>query len=363
MPNLFLIDGVPGSGKSELISHCSKEWNSIFLKKYTTKETDTDGLVRADLSYIDETTFDQMRKKDDFIYSYPKYSEKPIRYLISKAELDENLNKYENVFLIVRSSDVIKAIKKCYSKYININITSIFVYCDNEKLKQRTRKQLIKVNPNIDNDVLEKKLSIRLSRNEECLESYNLSLQKDEKVYDYVIINDLDQRKYYDCIDKIVDKQIDYSRHFNDLTAFVIMPMPGKHEAAHFDNVKEAIYLGAQKAGFTALRLDDTFANQQPIFSQIKEYIEKSTVCIVDLTNNRPNCYFEAGLAYKKHPTNITSTFLIAEQGSVVEFDLNGNERKEYTYSLKDYSNISRTIESLLNAFKIEHVFGFKQLI
>lgn len=360
MPNLFLIDGVPGSGKSELISHCSKEWNSIFFKKYTTKETDTDGLIRADLSYIDEISFEQMRKKDDFIYSYPKYSEKPIKYLIPKAELDATLKEYENVFLIVRSSDVIKAIKTVYSKYININITSIFVYCDNEKLKQRARKQLLNANPDIDNDVLEKKLSIRLNRNKECLESYNISLQKDEKIYDYVIINDLDQRKYYDCIDRIVNKEIELSRHFNDLTAFVIMPMPGKHEAAHFDNVKEAIYSGAQKAGFTALRLDDTFANQQPIFNQIKEYIEKSTVCIVDLTNNRPNCYFEADLAYKKHPANIPTTFLITEQGSIVEFDLNGNERKEYTYSLRDYSNVSRIIESLLNKFKIEHVFGVK---
>ena len=135
------------------------------------------------------------------------------------------------------------------------------------------------------------------------------------------------------------------------------MPMPSKHEAAHFYNVKEAIYEGARQVGFDALRADDDFLQQKPIFSKIKEYIDEATVCIVDLTNNRPNCYFEAGLAYEKKTANIPTAFLIAEQGTAVEFDLNGNDRKEYTYTFNDYSNVTNVVKSILLSFKEEHVF------
>jgi guanylate kinase len=73
MPNLFLIDGVPGSGKSDLISHCSKRnWDTVFIKKYTTKQKDTDGFERSDLVYIDEKKFNVLIKAAGFEYTYPR---------------------------------------------------------------------------------------------------------------------------------------------------------------------------------------------------------------------------------------------------------------------------------------------------
>ena len=354
MPNLFLIDGVPGSGKSELISHCSKEWKSIFIKKYTTKTVDTDGLKRGDLIYVSHDEFDKLMTNDNFIYSYPKYSS--VKYMISKSELDAALRTYDNVFVIVRSSKTIKNIKETYEKYVNINIVSVFVYCDNEKLKTRMRAQLCEAVPNINETELEKKVLMRASRNLECVESYIDSL-KDGGVYNYVIINDLQHERFYDCIDQIVNKYIQIDRTNQKMSVFVIMPMPGKHEAAHFIRVKDAIYEGALQAGFSALRADDDFLQQKPIFSKIKEYIDKATICIVDLTNNRPNCYFEAGLAFEKKVSSIPTAFLIAEQGTQIEFDLNGNDRKEYTYSFDDYSNVTNVVRNMLLSFKEEHVF------
>ncbi|MBQ4070786.1 MAG: hypothetical protein IJD51_00020 [Clostridia bacterium] len=354
MPNLFLIDGVPGSGKSELINHCSRAWKTVFIKKYTTKKVDTDGLVRGDLVYVGDNEFEEKITRDDFVYSYPKRS--AVRYMISKSELDAALRANDNVFVVVRSSEVIKKIKKTYARFVNVNVVSIFVYCDNEKLKSRMRTQLREAKPDIDEDELEEKVSSRADRNAECVESYIESLRQDD-VYDFVIINDLQQERYYDCIDQIVSKYDERERASKKMTVFVIMPMPSKHEAAHFYNVKEAIYEGARQVGFDALRADDDFLQQKPIFSKIKEYIDEATVCIVDLTNNRPNCYFEAGLAYEKKTANIPTAFLIAEQGTAVEFDLNGNDRKEYTYTFNDYSNVTNVVKSILLSFKEEHVF------
>lgn len=357
MRNLFLIDGVAGSGKSDLISYCSENWDTIFLEKYTTKSVEADGLNRPDLIYLSDEEFNKMRKPGDFIYAYPKYPGKSAKYMIRREALDEALKNYTNVFVIVRSSDVIREIKRKYSKYLNVRVISIFTYCNNDNLEERTRDQLLKANPDMDEHLLKKCLSKRLSRNSECLESYFNSLHSDDKVYDYVIINDLDQRDYYRCIDKLVNKHNNEDDANDDLIAFLIMPMPENRDAAHFDKVKDAVCQGAQRAGFKAMRADDVFASRTPKFNQIKEYIEKATVCIVDLTDNRPNCYFEAGLAFERNPEDFSSTFLIAEQGTKIEFDLQGIDRKYYTYRHNDYSNITRIVEENLHAFKAEHIF------
>ncbi len=360
MPNLFLIDGVPGSGKSDLIAHCSRnKWNSVFIKKYTTKKIDNDGFSRSDLEYVDEGTFNSLIQEEDFEYTYPKYSSNAgeVRYLISRNELDKALKEKKNVFVIVRSAECIKRIKETYSNYLNVDVISIYTYCDNDKLKNRTRKQLLKKDPNMHDDEISRYLEIRLSRNGECLQSYYNSLQSNSLIYDYVIINDLEQAKYYECIDNIVSKHIKINKRYNELTAFIIMPMPSRREAAHFENVKEAIKLGAERAGFKAKRSDDEFGKPGPIISKIKKTIENATVCIVDLTNNRPNCYFEAGLALEKSNNNIPAAFFIAEEGTEIEFDLNNNDCKKYTYSLGDYSSVTNVVQKILLGFKEKYIF------
>ena len=107
MPNLFLIDGVPGSGKSDLLQFCSSD-GGTYLIKPTTKPMDLNR--RDDLEYVTEEEFNNMQTDEDFVYRYPEASN--IRYLIKRSALDTLLRSYKNVFVIVRSSDVINSIEK-----------------------------------------------------------------------------------------------------------------------------------------------------------------------------------------------------------------------------------------------------------
>lgn len=357
MPNLFLIDGVHGGGKSDLIAHCSAEHKSIFLKKYTTKKPDTDGFEREDLEYVSEEKFNSLIEEGDFIYKYPSYSNPPVRYLVSKKTLDSYLKEYKNVFVIIRSADVIQDIKKAYSEYLNVNVVSIFIYSDREKLKDRAEKQIRIKNPDLSDEEIQSKLIARLERNEECLQSYIDSLKKHDRFYDYVILNDLSKEQYYSCIENIIKKYKDFDKSFEKLTAFVIMPMPDNREGAHFYKVKEAIYKGAKNAGFLAYRSDDIIYDQDTIYGVIKKSIEQSTVNIIDLTNRRPNCYFEAGLAFERDRGDVMTAFLIAEKDTEIDFDLTDIRRDYYTYVPNEYGAISDLVEKLLLKFKRDHIF------
>lgn len=364
MPNLYLIDGAAGSGKSDFLRYCSDE-NKIdcYLVKYTTKEKDADGVGRKDLVYLTDAEYNAIKEETDYEYRYPSTS--TTKYLIKRKQLDELLKVHNDVFVIVRSSQVIKKIKEDYKRYININILSIFIYCDNEKLSTRTREQIIKKNTELSEDAIKEKIRIRLDRNKECIDSYINSLSKNDIIYDYVILNDVSHEQYYQCIDNIRAAHKNFDDKFKQPTAFVIMPMPNNRESAHFFKVKEAIYRGAKEVGYVALRQDDNKYTQETILANIKKSIEDATICIADLTNSRPNCYFETGLAYAKNSKNssIPNVVLLIEEGEQkVEFDLSGVTHSKYYYAPNDYSHITRLVTRVLKDITKEHIFITKYL-
>lgn len=369
MPNLFLIDGVSGSSKSEFMDHCEglAPNDNKFIAKYTTKLKSKESYERRDLKYVSDDEYKSLRTGEFFEYFYPEKdgTNKRTAYLLKKEELDDYLRHYKNVFVIIRNTNTIMKIKEAYANCLNINVVTVFVYCDNEKLKIRTKDQIIKEKKYTEKELEQEKvkeeideaINSRLKRNDECLKSYIDSLKSMDLRYDYVILNDLDIVQYKTCIDDIMSKYADFDKKFETLSAFVIMPMPNNKEGAHFFKVKEAIYAGAQKAGFSALRQDDNVYSQDTIYSEIKKSIEDAIVCIVDLTNSRPNCYFEAGMAFSKAKGKIPTAFLIAEKGSQIEFDLSGISHAEYIYSANNYSDVESVVEKLLKDFRKKHIF------
>lgn len=359
MPNLYLIDGAAGSGKSAFLDYCKNVCqNSEIIKKYTTKEQDCDGILREDLIYCKPDDYDS-HPNDYFVYNYPKHSD--VMYFISKKILTEKLKENKNVFLIIRSGRVIQEIKKYYATYVNVNVVTIFLYCDQEQLKIRTRKQIEEIGY-YSSDELEVKIKNRLSRNKECLRSYINSISENEKKYDYVILNDLEKDEYFTCINNIIHKFDSFDNQFCPPTVFIIMPMPTDREGAHFLMVKEAIANGAEARGFVAIRQDDKHLSAtETIHESILQEINKSTICIADITKARPNCYYELGHALSKS-RSIRNTMIIVQQGEKIEFDVEGLERNVYTFHPKDYSQITNMVKKWLNDFIRVHLLLTSEL-
>ena len=97
---------------------------------------------------------------------------------------------------------------------------------------------------------------------------------------------------------------------------FVAMPMNenAKPELADTHDRLKAV---CEKLGLTAKRVDDVQTNNR-ITDTIRDMIEASEFVIADLTDNRPNVFFEAGYAEGIGKTPI----YIAKTGTDLQFDV-----------------------------------------
>jgi hypothetical protein len=97
--------------------------------------------------------------------------------------------------------------------------------------------------------------------------------------------------------------------------AFVAMPMD--ESSPKLVDVLDAIKEGCRRCGIQAERVDEPESNER-ITDRIVESIRKAEYVIVDLTNQRPNVYWEAGYAHGIRKTPV----YVARYGTKIEFDL-----------------------------------------
>jgi hypothetical protein len=97
--------------------------------------------------------------------------------------------------------------------------------------------------------------------------------------------------------------------------AFVAMPID-PDDAANED-VLDAIKEAGQRCGIQAERVDDVESNDR-ITDRILESLRRAEFVIADVTNARPNVYYEAGYAHALGKTPI----YVARAGTKLEFDL-----------------------------------------
>lgn len=138
---LFLIDGAAGTVKSDLIRFINTVLspNSVIVTKYTTRpKRRNDDLV--DLNFISDEEF-KLIKQECFYYPYGKEDDGygKFYYGILKKTLEDAIQKYENIFVIVRNAKVIKEIKQIYES--KLKIVHIFIYSDRLCTKERLEKE------------------------------------------------------------------------------------------------------------------------------------------------------------------------------------------------------------------------------
>jgi hypothetical protein len=97
--------------------------------------------------------------------------------------------------------------------------------------------------------------------------------------------------------------------------AFVAMPMD--EDDHQLVDVLEAIKAGAKECGITAERIDEEERSER-ITDRMLESIRKAEFVIVDLTNERPNVFYEAGYAHGLGKIPI----YIAREATHLHFDI-----------------------------------------
>ena len=158
---------------------------SGFLIKATTREAreyEKKNLKNLDLKFCSKNRFEHL----NFEY---KYEYEGRFYGFSKKDLDLLLEKYDNVFIIIRSIQVMRKLKRDYKQH---SIIVVYVHSDQSKIEERMKKQ----------DLSKDQIKYRLSRIEASYKDYVLN----SAFFDEVIVNNSDKRSYYMRIDELIKK-------------------------------------------------------------------------------------------------------------------------------------------------------------
>jgi guanylate kinase len=276
MKNLFVIDGASGTGKSDLL-HYVKNFNidaSLVMKHTTRSQRDYEKEKgwELDLIFVSEDEFEQLGHDYQYLYAGNKYG-------FSRTELNDCFSRSANVFVIVRNADVIR---KLIADYSFINVVPVFVYTDYERIRERLLSQ----------GVDEHRLRFRLERIEIAFQDY----LRHPRIYREVLINNSSIEDYHRLIDLMLTKYKS-SPDVDERLVFVLMSFnpdnPNlidyykamKRAVARYDPSLRCISLEEMTGSF---RISDT----------AKENIRNCRLAIVDLTESKPNVYYELGYVH-----------------------------------------------------------------
>lgn len=130
---------------------------------------------------------------------------------------------------------------------------------------------------------------------------------------------------------------------------FVIMSFEQNETFRDYQAAVEAV---CEAAGFEAVRTDSRpAANADQIIDAIHDHIESCGFVIADLTNTRPNVYYEIGYARGLNKKLI----LTSQEGTDVNFNLQGYNRIEWSGSENLKDQLRPVVEEIAISFGLSH--------
>lgn len=318
MKNLFLVDGASGTGKTDMIKYVSEnKFGVSYIKKYTTRKIrqyEKESKDKLDLIPITEEEFADLSL--EYCYSYGGF-----RYGFSKNELFKKIKDSKSVFVIVRDTDLIEQLKK---DFVGINVVSVFVYTDRDKIIDRLK------NDNHDDDDID----FRIRRLGVAYKAY----LDNPDFYDEVIVNSGSKDDYQRILAKMLSKY-KKSPELDLCHIFVLMSFKDEYDEVYEEFVDAAKLVDE---ALVVKRIDKQRGDFS-ITNEIINNINKSGLIICDLTDERPNVYYELGYA-----RGIGKKVIIcAREGTKLHFDI-----KDFnTIIYRTTSHLRREISEELKEF------------
>lgn len=131
---------------------------------------------------------------------------------------------------------------------------------------------------------------------------------------------------------------------FEEGLVFVIMPFRGQDMTDAYAAIKDE----CKKLKLRAKRVDEN-SGSGLIIREITDLIERSEFIVCDLTNERPNVYYELGYAHGVG-NEAMDILLIAKEGAVLHFDIAPLRVQYYSSSEHLRSIISSNLKAMIKA-------------
>jgi guanylate kinase len=276
MKNLFLIDGVSGTGKSDFVQFVGKFQRSVELvPKFTTRsQRDYERVLDRplDLSFLSAEEFESRAFDYQYIYNRECYG-------FSQRDLETCLSQSNNVFVVVRNGNLIKRLMQDYGF---INVVPVFVYTDEEKIRRRLLRE----------GISKEQIDYRLERIGEALEDY----VRHSGIYREIIINVSEKAVYHQLIEQMLERYRDVPEVDDDLIFILMSFDPNKRELIDYYNAMKRGVANYDRS-FRCERLDEMKGSFK-ISDTAKRKIQGCRLAIIDVTGNSPNVFYELGFAH-----------------------------------------------------------------
>jgi hypothetical protein len=129
---------------------------------------------------------------------------------------------------------------------------------------------------------------------------------------------------------------------FEEGLVFVIMPLQGQEMTDAYTAIKDE----CEKLTLSAKRIDENTGSGLVIL-EIIDLIESSEFIVCDLTNERPNVYYELGYAHGVG-NEANDILLIAREGTVLHFNIAPHRVQYYSSSEHLRAIVSSNLEAMI---------------
>ena len=316
MAKLIIVAGASGAGKTYLLETVQDLDSSIkSIKKLSDREPrhyeTNNGRLASDLEFVDSRS--EITNKCQYRYIYANNM-----YGIKKEDIDDILKRGQNPVLIVRSCDTILKIKRDYPEAIVLYLQSGLSGADLErKLEEQGRCDI--------------DIRTRMDRLSQDFHDYLIHMGKN--IFDYVLINYFDNT-LSEQIQFVLQTELDDVNAPN--CAFVIMSFNPE-----LKEIFEALQLAGEIGNVKIKRIDEK-RGDYVITEEIINHIKKASLIICDLTEERPNVYFELGYARAIGKKII----LCAKEGTKLHFDVKQNHFICYKSSIGLQNQIIKELKA-----------------
>lgn len=319
MRRLIIVSGISGAGKSYMLEQLAGRSREIVaLKKISTRPARNHELVPNVFTDLEYGKSKEEVSVCDFKYNYSGHV-----YGVKKKDIDKALLVGKSPLVIIRNSQTIRELKEIYKDAIVIYIKSAYSGHDlTDILKKQGRTDI--------------DIKKRLARHRDDLLDYANNIE----LYDYVFTNLFDDDSLILQFDTAIRLEKKRYPIEHDLL-FVLMSFNPELDLI-FDEIEDAARLVNEN--IRVLRIDRK-PGDYPISPEILSLIERAKLIVCDLTEEKPNVYYELGYARGKDKTVLHC----AKLGTKLHFDVKDihtifyhnptDLRKKLTYELTEYFN------------------------
>lgn len=298
MKKIIAISGGSGIGKNSILTHLKLFRTSCQpIKKYTTRTSDQ-------FEQGSSKKYDYLElgcSQEDLLDCQFRYHYGNNWYGIMKNDIDTTLERGLVPVVFLRTGSMLQELKNTYPFLVSIYIQSIV---DSDEYLRATSSLETEA---------DKIINQKMDRFKTDFRDYSKHVKYG--LYDYIVLNNFDEKHVLEQLEEIVSSNVPNDDTTKIENIFVIMSFLEQNQ-----RVFAAIEKSAKNVdkNIRVERIDKVKGVSFSISQEIMKRINKSTLVICDLTDERPNVYFELGYAMGLNKKIIHC----AKAGTKIHFDI-----------------------------------------